>query len=65
MSQEAAASILASLARRDPKETLRTVATKFPTWSPDSRSLTFFTVAERKLKRIDVAGGAPLTLSRG
>ena len=32
----------------------------FPTWSPDSRSIAFFT--EGKLKRIEIAGGAPLTL---
>ncbi len=32
----------------------------FPTWSPDSRSLVFF--VEGKLKRIEIAGGAPLTL---
>ena len=32
----------------------------FPTWSQDSRSIAFFT--EGKLKRIEVAGGAPLTL---
>ena len=32
-----------------------------PTWSPDSRSLAF--ASDGKLKRIDIAGGAPLTLS--
>lgn len=32
----------------------------FPFWSPDSRSLGFF--AENKLKIVDLAGGAPLTL---
>ena len=32
----------------------------FPTWSPDSRSIAFF--AEGKLKRIEIDGGAPLTL---
>jgi len=32
----------------------------FPTWSPDSRSLAFFTGG--KLKRIELTGGAPLTL---
>jgi serine/threonine protein kinase len=31
-----------------------------PFWSPDSRSIGFF--AQSKLKRIDVAGGAPVTL---
>jgi eukaryotic-like serine/threonine-protein kinase len=32
----------------------------FPTWSPDSRSLAF--VSNGQLKRIDIEGGAPLTL---
>jgi Tol biopolymer transport system component len=32
----------------------------FPFWSPDSRSLGFF--AHNKLKKIEVAGGPPLTL---
>ncbi len=32
----------------------------FPFWSPDSRSLGFF--AQNKLKKIEVAGGPPLTL---
>ncbi len=32
----------------------------FPFWSPDGRSLGFFTYG--KLKRIDIAGGPPLTL---
>jgi eukaryotic-like serine/threonine-protein kinase len=32
----------------------------FPTWSPDSRSLVFLTGG--KLKRIELTGGAPLTL---
>jgi len=32
----------------------------FPTWSPDSRSLAFF--VSGKLKRIEITGGAPLTL---
>jgi serine/threonine protein kinase len=33
----------------------------FPFWSPDSRSVAFF--ADRKLKRIDVAGGPALTIA--
>ena len=33
----------------------------YPFWSPDSRSIGFF--AEGKLKRLDIAGGAPLTLA--
>ena len=32
----------------------------FPTWSPDNRSIAFFN--EGKLKRIEIVGGAPLTL---
>jgi len=32
----------------------------FPFWSPDSRSIGFF--SQNKLKRIDIAGGPPLTL---
>jgi Tol biopolymer transport system component len=32
----------------------------FPFWSPDGRFIAFF--AQGKLKRIDVAGGAPLTI---
>jgi Tol biopolymer transport system component len=32
----------------------------FPFWSPDSRSIAFFT--EEKLKRIDVGGAAPVTI---
>jgi Tol biopolymer transport system component len=33
----------------------------FPTWSPDSQSIAFY--ADGRLKRLDIAGGAPLTLS--
>ena len=33
---------------------------KFPFWSPDSRSIGFF--ANGKLKRTEIAGGAPLTI---
>ncbi|MBV8906709.1 MAG: protein kinase, partial [Acidobacteriia bacterium] len=38
-----------------------TEGAKWPFWSPDSRSLGFF--ADRKLKRIDIAGGPALTLA--
>jgi serine/threonine protein kinase/Tol biopolymer transport system component len=37
-----------------------TERSSYPFWSPDSRSLGFF--ADGKLKRIDVAGGPPLTI---
>jgi Tol biopolymer transport system component len=39
---------------------LGTEGGNFPTWSPDSRSIAFF--ADTKLKRIEISGGAPLTL---
>ena len=35
----------------------------FPFWSPDSKSVAFFTTAPPELKRIDVAGGAPVTIA--
>jgi eukaryotic-like serine/threonine-protein kinase len=38
-----------------------TEGASFPFWSPDSRSVGFF--ADGKLKRIDLAGGPPLTLA--
>src|SRR5262249_5554016 len=31
-------------------------------WSPDSRQLGFHTMAERKLKRVDLVGGVPETI---
>jgi eukaryotic-like serine/threonine-protein kinase len=33
----------------------------YPFWSPDSRSIAFF--ADNKLKRIDIGGGSPVTLT--
>jgi Tol biopolymer transport system component len=33
-----------------------------PFWSPDSRSVAFYSEADKKLKRVDVAGGPVLTL---
>jgi Tol biopolymer transport system component len=38
-----------------------TEGARFPFWSPDSRSLAFF--ADGKLKRIDLAGGAPSVIT--
>jgi eukaryotic-like serine/threonine-protein kinase len=38
-----------------------TEGASFPFWSPDSRSIGFF--ADRKMKRIDIAGGSPQTLT--
>ncbi len=38
-----------------------TEGASFPFWSPDSRSVAFFTAA--KLKRIDIGGGQPTALS--
>jgi serine/threonine-protein kinase len=35
--------------------------TELPVWSPDGRSLAFF--ADGKLKRLDIAGGAPIVLA--
>ena len=40
---------------------LRTSGAQYPFWSPDGRSLGFF--ADGKLKRIDIDGGAELTLA--
>jgi len=37
-----------------------TEAATFPFWSPDSRSIAFFT--DDKLKRIEVSGGTPVTI---
>ena len=38
-----------------------TVGSRTPTWSPDSRSLAFF--SRGKLQRIDVSGGSPIALA--
>jgi len=38
-----------------------TEAGKFPFWSPDDKSIGFFT--EQQLKRVDLAGGPPLALA--
>jgi serine/threonine protein kinase len=31
----------------------------FPFWSPDSKHVAFFSMVDRKVKRVDLAGGAP------
>jgi len=51
---------LRSLAKMTPQPIAGTEEASFPFWSPDSRSIAFF--AGDKLKRIDLAGGAPLTI---
>jgi Tol biopolymer transport system component len=38
-----------------------TEGAEFPFWSPNSRSIAF--IAQGKLKRLDLAGGAPITLA--
>ena len=38
-----------------------TAGARYPFWAPDSRTLAFF--ADKKLRKIDTAGGPPLTLS--
>ena len=44
-----------------PRPLQGTEGASYPFWSPDGRSIAFF--AQETLKRIDIAGGAPLTLS--
>jgi Tol biopolymer transport system component len=51
---------LRSLDSLSPQPLPGTEAASFPFWSPDSRSVGFFTPS--KLKRIEVAGGQPTTL---
>ncbi|HKV80285.1 MAG TPA: protein kinase, partial [Candidatus Sulfotelmatobacter sp.] len=51
---------LRSLDKLTPQSIAGTDEGTFPFWSPDSRSIAFF--ADGKLKRIDLAGGAPLTI---
>ena len=33
-----------------------------PFWSPDSRSVAFYSEADKKLKKVDVSGGSALTV---
>ena len=51
---------LRSLGKMTPQPIAGTEEASFPFWSPDSRSIAFF--AGDKLKRIDISGGAPLTI---
>jgi serine/threonine protein kinase len=51
---------LRSLDKITPQPIAGTDDAMFPFWSPDSRSIAFF--ADGKLKRIDLTGGAPLTI---
>ena len=49
-----------SLEAREARSLSGTDGAQYPFWSPDSRSIGFFTPG--KLKTIDVSGGSPLTL---
>ena len=51
---------LRSLDKLTPQPIAGTEEGTFPFWSPDSRSIAFF--ADGKLKRLDLSGGAPLTI---
>jgi Tol biopolymer transport system component len=51
---------LRSLDSTSPQALSGTEGAMFPFWSPDSRSVAFFT--DDKLKRIEVSGGTPVTI---
>ncbi|MGA3053594.1 MAG: protein kinase [Candidatus Korobacteraceae bacterium] len=51
---------LRSLDSTSPQALAGTEGAMFPFWSPDSRSIAFFT--DDKLKRIEVSGGTPVTI---
>jgi serine/threonine protein kinase len=51
---------LRSLDSTSPQALPGTEGAMFPFWSPDSRSIAFFT--DDKLKRMEVSGGAPITI---
>jgi len=51
---------LRSLDSTSPQALPGTEGAMFPFWSPDSRSIAFFT--DDKLKRIEVSGGTPVTI---
>jgi eukaryotic-like serine/threonine-protein kinase len=52
--------LLRSMDKLTPQPIAGTDGATFPFWSPDSRSIAFF--ADGKLKRIDIAGGAALSI---
>ena len=52
---------LRRLSALDARQLTGTEGATAPVWSPDGRSIAF--MAERKLKRLDLAGGAPVTLA--
>jgi serine/threonine protein kinase/Tol biopolymer transport system component len=52
---------LRNLETMDTREVAGTEAASAPFWSPDGRSIGFF--ADRKLKRVELSGGAPQTLA--
>ena len=47
----------------DSKELKGTEGGRAPFWAPDGREIGFF--ADRKLKKMDVTGGSPITLGDG
>ncbi len=49
-----------ALDEADPRALPGTEGAQYPFWSPDSRQIGFF--ADRKLKRVEAAGGPPLSL---
>ena len=52
--------LVRSMEKLTPQPIPSTEGATFPFWSPDSRSIAFF--ADGKLKRIDIAGGAALSI---
>ena len=52
---------LRSLGSSTAQELANTEGATFPFWSPDSRQIAFF--ADGKLKKLDLSGGAPMTVT--
>ena len=46
----------------DARELKGTEQSNFPFWSPDAKSVAFWSVSDRTLKRLDVLGGTPQKL---